>query len=356
MRRTAILALIGAASVLAGCVGDTDPPSDVRAHQATLNAHGHTNNGAAYWWWEWATTRKAVANGQGTKTPKQGPASAPSDVTLHTTLTNLDNDQSYYYRACGQDQASGSPVTCGRIYNFGTASGDTAVFSVYYGVRYFGDANVQQAIVVGDGSGAGHIGITQNLDPSTTPPTGTSYQTGDDCSGFSSAGVSFVDSVDCIPPAHYLELDFAGNGADYVNQLGTSDISASLAGGNDYYSGYNHVDFVSGEGGNDTIYGYGGDDTLFGDAGNDVITGDEGNDVRIDGGPGDDTLSGGPGNDLIYDAQGNNTVDCGDGDDTYYTDTLAHFNLSTHCEHFGQASPTAIRQSGAAMKAKDRLN
>lgn len=355
MRNAAFLALVAAASILAGCVGDTDRATDVRAHQAQLNAHGHTNNGPAYWWWEWATTRKAVANGQGTKTPKQGPASANSDVSLHTTLTSLDHDQSYYFRACGQDQAAGSPITCGRILTFGTASGDTPVFSVYYGVRYFGDAGVRHSIAVGDGSGPGHIAISQALDPSTTPPTGTSYQPGDGCTGSSSPGVSFYDRVDCLPPVHYLELDLAGNANDYVNQLGTSDISAGLAGGNDLYSGYNAVDFVSGEGGNDTIYGYGSDDTLFGDSGNDYITGDEGNETRIDGGPGDDTLYGGNGNDLIYDAEGNNTVDCGFGDDTYYTDTIAHFNLSTGCEHFGQASPSSIRQSGAAVKAKDRL-
>jgi hypothetical protein len=356
MRRAAIMALIGAAYILAGCVGDTDPPTDVRAHQAQLNAHGHTNNGPAYWWWEWATTRKAVANSQGTKTPKQGPASAPSDVSLHTTLTNLDRDQSYYYRACGQDQAAGSPITCGRILTFGTASGDTSVFSVYYGVRYFGDANVQHHLVVDDGSAASHIRIRQSLDPSTTPPTGTSYQPGDSCFGSRSPNIWFFDTVECTPPAHYLELDLAGNGNDYVNQLGTSDISAGLAGGDDIYSGYNASDFVSGEGGNDTIYGFGSNDTLFGDAGNDFVEGDSGNEVRIDGGPGDDTLLGGEGDDLIYDAQGNNTVDCGPGDDTYYTDTVAHFNLSTGCEHFGQASATSIRQSGAALKAKDRLN
>jgi Ca2+-binding RTX toxin-like protein len=355
MRRAAILALMAAASILAGCVGDTDQATDVRAHQAQLNAHGHTNNGPAYWWWEWATTRKAVANGQGTKTPKQGPASAATDVSLHTTLTNLDNDQAYYFRACGQDQAAGSAVTCGRILTFGTASGDTSVFSVYYGVRYFGFSGVQHALTVDDGSAATHIRIRQSLDPSTPIPTGTSYQPGDSCFGSSSPNISFFDTVECNPPQHYLELDLTGNGNDYVNQLGTSDISAGLGGGNDYYSGYNAVDFVSGQQGNDTIYGYGSDDTLFGDEDNDYIDGDGGNETRIDGGPGDDTLYGREGDDLIYDAQGNNTVDCGPGDDTYYTDTIAHFNQSTGCEHFGQASPSSIRQSGAAVKAKDRL-
>lgn len=53
MRRAAMLVLmVGAVAVLAGCVGDTDPATDVRAHPATLNAHVYTNDGPATWWWE----------------------------------------------------------------------------------------------------------------------------------------------------------------------------------------------------------------------------------------------------------------------------------------------------------------
>jgi Ca2+-binding RTX toxin-like protein len=356
MRRVVMLVLAGAMVVLVGCVGDTVPASDVRAHQAQLNAYGHTNNGPAYWWWEWATTRKAVANGQGTKTARQGPASASTDVNLKWTLAGLDNDQGYYFRACGQDQAAGSGVTCGRIYAFGTASGDTSVFSVYYGVRFFGASDVRHSLTVDDGSGAGHIRVRENLDPSTTPPTGSALIPGDSCTGSSSAaGISFNDVVECAPPAHFLELSFPGSGDDFVNQLGTSDISAGLNAGNDYYSGYNAGDFVSGGPGNDTIYGFGSADTLFGDDGNDYISGGPGSEVRIDGGPGNDTLSGGPDDDLIYDPLGNNTVDCGAGDDTYYTDTLAHFNASVNCEHFVQVSPSAARASTASAKAKYRL-
>ena len=49
MRRAAVLAALAAASILAGCVGETSPATKVRATQAQLNAFGHTNNGPAYW-------------------------------------------------------------------------------------------------------------------------------------------------------------------------------------------------------------------------------------------------------------------------------------------------------------------
>ena len=299
-----------------------------------------------------------MANGQGTKTTKQGPASSPSDMNLKSTLTGLDRDQSYYFRACGQDQAAGSAVTCGSIYTFGTASGDTAVFSVNYGVRFFGATDVKHYLTVSDGpGGASHIRVQENLDASTTPPTGSNLIPGDNCIGFASAGgISFNDTVDCTPPVHYLELDLIGNNADYVNQVGTSEISASLQGGNDYYSGYNAEDGVSAGPGNDTVYGYGSDDVIWGDEGNDYISGGSGNELRIDGGLGDDTLYGNDGNDLVYDPFGTNTVDCGTGDDTYYTDTVAHFNQSVGCEHYVQANPGAARKASAAAKAAHRLN
>jgi Ca2+-binding RTX toxin-like protein len=357
MRRVTGLVLIGAIAILAGCVGDTRQASDVRAHQAQLNAYGHTNTGPAYWWWEWGTTRKGVANGQGTKTPKQGPASSPNDVALKWLLTGLDNNQTYYFRACGQDQVAGSPANCGRIYDFGTGPGDSTVFSVYYGVRFFGAPDVAHNLTVSDGAGGpGHIRLQEDFDASTTPPTGSVLIPGDGCRASSSSSLrSFNDTADCTAPAHFLELDFAGDGADFVNQLGTSEISASLFGGDDYYSGYNGLDSASGMDGNDTLYGYDGADALWGDAGNDLIDGGPGSDIRLDGGPGNDTIYGQAGDDLIYDPEGNNTVDCGPGDDTYYTDTLAHFNQSTGCEHFVQANPATAAKSSAAAKAKFKL-
>ncbi len=125
MRRVAVLAALVAAGALAGCVGDTRSASTVRATQAQLNAYGHTDNGPAYWWWEYATTRRAVDNGQGTKTPRQGPASSAEDVSVNAVVKNLDPAQTYYFRACGQDQKAGSAARCGTTAHFGTAPADS---------------------------------------------------------------------------------------------------------------------------------------------------------------------------------------------------------------------------------------
>jgi Ca2+-binding RTX toxin-like protein len=252
---------------------------------------------------------------------------------------------------------AGSPANCGRIYDFGTAPGDSSVFSVYYGVRFFGSPEVAHNLTVTDGPGGpSHVRVAEHIDASTPIPTGSALLPGDSCTGsISSDSRSFIDTVDCTPPEHFLELDFAGNGADFVNQLGTSEISASLFGGDDYYSGYNALDSVSGMDGNDTIYGYDSGDALWGDAGNDYIDGGPGSEIRIDGGPGDDKLYGQGGDDLIYDPEGNNTVDCGPGTDTYYTDTVAHFNQSVNCENFVQANPGAAARSSTAAKEKFRL-
>ena len=70
----------------------------------------------------------------------------------------------------------------------------------------------------------------------------------------------------------------------------------------------------------------------------------------------DDTLVGGSEDDLIYDASGNNTVDCGTGNDTYYTDTLAHFNQSVGCETFMQASTASVSGSRTAAMKKAGLD
>lgn len=105
--------------MLAACVGDTNPATNVQAHQATLNAHGHTNNGPAYWWWEYSPSQTTLENGQGTSTPHRGPASSATDVNLSEAVTGLTEQATYYFRACGQDQSSTSG-SCGKTLSFTT--------------------------------------------------------------------------------------------------------------------------------------------------------------------------------------------------------------------------------------------
>lgn len=240
--------LVGAVAVLAGCVGNTDPATDVRATQAQLNAHGHTNNGPASWWWEYGTSRSSVANGQGTQTPHQGPASSgTSDVSLNSVVKGLDKSQAYYLRACGQDKAAGGPKTCGKVEGLYTAPADSTlrVADTANGiVRYTGATTVAHNIVVTDSLGPStHDNIEDLEDPSTSPPTGSDVlPTGGSCLAnpsvqFKASGLaSYVDSAYCFGEAN---IQAALGPYSDVYDATRSDLAqqADLGAGNDYYVG-----------------------------------------------------------------------------------------------------------------------
>ena len=89
MKRVVLALMISVSALgLAGCIGDTDPASNVLNFSARLNAHGHTNNGPAYWWWEYSTSQSAVENGQGIMTLRRGPAESSTDVKLSDLKVN----------------------------------------------------------------------------------------------------------------------------------------------------------------------------------------------------------------------------------------------------------------------------
>ena len=116
--------MLAAALALAGCVGDTDPATNVTSKTAQLNAHGRTNDGPASWWWEYSTSKATVESNGGTEvcgSPPEadgrcGPAQGPSgtNVALNFKLTGLTPSTTYWFRACGQDVNDPSP-TCGRV-------------------------------------------------------------------------------------------------------------------------------------------------------------------------------------------------------------------------------------------------
>ena len=120
-----MLALTLLAIGVAGCAGDTDPATDIRASQAVLHAHGKTTGSPATWWWEYSTSQAVVRGGFGTQicgTPPSkrcGPATSTTSVPLSQTVKGLTPDTTYYFRACGQD-ANG--VVCGNIRSFRTAT------------------------------------------------------------------------------------------------------------------------------------------------------------------------------------------------------------------------------------------
>jgi hypothetical protein len=126
---------------LAACVGGTDPATNVRATQARLHAHGHTNDGPAEWWWEYSASRPTLESGGAPKVcgtepdGRCGPASSSAEVRLSTLVTGLSPDTTYHFRACGQDTNDATP-TCAGILSFRT-TGANSTAAVSGGVLTF---------------------------------------------------------------------------------------------------------------------------------------------------------------------------------------------------------------------------
>jgi phosphodiesterase/alkaline phosphatase D-like protein len=129
MTRLGLALVVGVVALgLAGCVGNTDPATNVTTVSAKLNAHGRTNNGPAVWWWEYATNASNLGTAADVEVcgyppepdKRCGPAASSNDVALSTTVTGLRPDTTYYFRACGQDQSQGSTPACGRTLSFKT--------------------------------------------------------------------------------------------------------------------------------------------------------------------------------------------------------------------------------------------
>ena len=296
MRRVLALALVGCA-LLTGCVGDTDPASHLRATRAQLNAHGHTDNGPARWWWEYGTRRTAVAGGQGTRTPLRGPAASTADVALSEVVNGLQPDQPYYFRACGQDTASGSPVRCGQVRRFRTSPADSfigitrpagALAHVTYvaapAVRHDVEIYAYKQVVetLGDATGQ---------DP---PLLGATLAAGPGCQVAQDARGYLVDATCSDPALGGRVVATMGPFADRV-ELPYGGAIVHLGAGDDTLEGTFRELPVE-------AHGEAGDDELRGGEGNDYITGGEGDDFVAGGfgADGDDILEGGPGYDTFY--------------------------------------------------------
>jgi Ca2+-binding RTX toxin-like protein len=306
VRRSWVLGLIVAAVGMTGCVGDTDPAAPVRGTRAQLNAHGHTNNGPAYWWWEYGTSQSAVTNGSGTDTLHRGPASSDNDVKLSEIVKGLQPATTYYFRACGRDQSS-STQTCGRVLSFHTRvasalfqAGDMPVyvFQAAPGTRNNLTISLEEGSPghwrfddpIQNGFGASILSSTSYCKP--TFPTGIRD-----------------DSARCAIQ-RYVTVT-----------LGDLDDQVSVGPPRSFPWAVN----LYGEEGNDFIDSDDGNDQLDGGAGGDVLNGGFGDD-RVIGGPGDasDTLRGSYGNDYVNAVGGSRSdgddIDCGEGNDVLYTD------------------------------------
>jgi hypothetical protein len=130
MTRAGTMLTVAAATGLTGCVGGTDPATNIRATQAVVHAHGYTDDGPAEWWWEISVAERALLSGRAPKRcgsepdGRCGPASSPREVKLSTLVTGLLPDSTYYFRACGKD-TNDPEATCGAILNFRTTKADS---------------------------------------------------------------------------------------------------------------------------------------------------------------------------------------------------------------------------------------
>jgi hypothetical protein len=101
---------------LAGCVGSTEPATNVEATRATLNARGTASNGPAYSSFEyWPTGASELARNSQTRSWPAG-ASGP----FSETVERLAAATSYSFRVCGRDQQSQTDFVCAQTRTFTT--------------------------------------------------------------------------------------------------------------------------------------------------------------------------------------------------------------------------------------------
>ncbi len=122
MRRTAVSALLRA-GVLAGCYGSTEPATEIRFDSARLNGRGTANNGPAYSYFEYGSSRGGFALGLRTPT-RRWPAGASGPLTEQVGGPSDPNGPlqgfPYSYRLCGGDL--GEPAVCAQTRTFTPAS------------------------------------------------------------------------------------------------------------------------------------------------------------------------------------------------------------------------------------------
>jgi DNA-binding beta-propeller fold protein YncE len=156
-----------------GCVGGTDPATNVTNLSAKLNAHGFTNNGPATWWWEYDTVKSDLGTANDTEVcgnppeadSRCGPAaggSPGSQVPLSVTVTGLTPNTTYYFRACAKDQNASQAVCAGTL-SFKTLAGTAYAFDRKWGS--LGTGNGQFDIPTGvatDSAGNVYVSDTGN--------------------------------------------------------------------------------------------------------------------------------------------------------------------------------------------------
>lgn len=131
MRRVVTtLAIVAVGALVSACQGAISEATNVTRTSAQLNAHGATNNGPAYSYFQYAKTATPSVI---TTTPLRSWPGGIADTPFHETVSGLAANTSYSFRVCGNDQ--GRSAICqgprsfkttpnGRIYYDGSSDLD----------------------------------------------------------------------------------------------------------------------------------------------------------------------------------------------------------------------------------------
>ena len=121
-------ALCGVAALgvlaLSGCVGFTDPATNVTDSSARLNAHGRTDDYPAYFYFRYANKTADLPTATARRTPTRTvPAHRPPSGeygNFGENVTGLLSGRVYFYEVCGADIRPGVQESCGGVQKFFT--------------------------------------------------------------------------------------------------------------------------------------------------------------------------------------------------------------------------------------------
>jgi len=286
-RRAALILTVVALTLgLAACRGETDPASQITSSSARLNAHGSSDNGPAYSYFEYWKTATPAAKST-TPTRNWG---ANATAPFSEDVTGLSASASYSFRVCGND--AGKAAACMATRSFTTLAPPAtarSTASVSGGVLTFTSAVGRRNLLelerrVFADTARDEIRLTEREDLDDP------------------LGGSLVDAgAGCLPVSGSVRAVRCGAAGitRVVVKLGDLEDSASWEPSAAYV--------------NTRMEGGSGDDTLVGGALNDVLIGGSGADW-LQGLDGTDTLD-------AADGEGDALLSCGGGTDTATVDS-----------------------------------
>jgi glucose/arabinose dehydrogenase/PKD repeat protein len=111
LRPRRMAAALGLVGILAGCVGDSEPPTDLTATSATFHAWGVPSTTATVYFFKYGTSPQF-----GQETPRRFPTGLTPNTRypIVENVTGLTPATRYYYTICGKEQSDDdSKILCG---------------------------------------------------------------------------------------------------------------------------------------------------------------------------------------------------------------------------------------------------